>query len=105
MNSIIIIYYYNIIIINNNNYCNKIASEYIIIVTNNKGIHFTIIDHLYICMHEKPKKSSNQLKQRPTAPNNPIFKTILLSIYRILNLALLIMNVSVESKYNVINWH
>ena len=44
----------------------------------------------------KNKKSNNQSKQRRTPPNNPIFKTILLSIYRILNSALFIMNVSVE---------
>ena len=37
-----------------------------------KGIHFTII---------KMIKSNNQSKQRPSPPNNPIFKTILLSIY------------------------
>ena len=44
----------------------------------------------------KNKKSNNQSKQSPTPPNNLIFKTILLSIYRILNSALFIMNVSVE---------
>ena len=63
-----------------------------------KGIHFKIINHLYIqyvCM-KKQKKSNNQSKQRPSPPNNPIFNTILLSIYRILNSALLIVNVSVE---------
>ena len=41
-------------------------------------------------------KSNNQSKQRPTPPNNPIFKTILVSIYRILNHALFIMSVSLE---------
>ena len=44
----------------------------------------------------KNTKSYNQSKQRPTPPNNPIFKAILLSIYKILNSALFIMNVSVE---------
>ena len=59
-------------------------------------------------MHEKPKKSNNQSKQRPSPRNNPIFKTMLLSIYRTLNSSLLIVNVSVESnsrKYKLINWH
>ena len=60
-----------------------------------QGIHFTIINHLYISMHEKQKKSNKQSKQRRSLPNKPIFKTILLSIYRILNSALLIVNVSV----------
>ena len=70
---------------------------------------FYNINHLYICMHEKPKNQiTNQNKGQLSPPNNPIFKTILLSIYRILNSALLIVNVSVESnsrKYNLINWH
>ena len=56
----------------------------------------------------KTKKSNNQSKQRPSTPNNPVFKTILFSIYRILNSVILIVNGSVESnsrKYNLINWH
>ena len=44
----------------------------------------------------KNKKSNNQSKQRPSSSNNPIFKTILLSIYKILNSAFFIMYVSVE---------
>ena len=59
-------------------------------------------------MHEKTKNQITNKKKRPSPPNNPIFKTILLSIYRILNSALLVVNVSVESnsrKYNLINWH
>ena len=51
---------------------------------------------------ENKKKSNNQSKQRPSPPNNPIFKTILLSIYRILNSALLIMDVSVEPDFTKI---
>ena len=60
-----------------------------------KGIHFTIINHIHIYAW-KTKKSNNQSKQRPSPLNKPSFKTILLSIYRILNSALFIMNVSVE---------
>ena len=67
-----------------------------------KGIHITINNH--ICTKNN---INNQSKQRPTPPNNPIFKTILLNIYRILNSAF-IMNVSVEPSFrkkNLINWH
>ena len=70
-----------------------------------KGIHFTIINHLYICMHET-KKSNNQSKHRPSQNFGQVKGQV--RIYRILNYALLIVNVSVESnswKYNLINWH
>ena len=50
----------------------------------------------------KNKKSNNQSKQRPSIPNNPIFKTILLSIYKILNSVLFIINVSVEPNFTKI---
>ena len=57
----------------------------------------------------KNKKSNNQSKQRLTPPNNPICKTKLFTINRILNSALFIMKVSVEpnlpKKNNLINWH
>ena len=47
----------------------------------------------------KNKKSNNKPKQRQSPLNDPVFKTILLSIYTILNSALLIMNVSAEPNF------
>ena len=40
--------------------------------------------------------SNNQSKQRQSSQNNPIFKILLLSILRILNLTLFIINVPVK---------
>ena len=50
----------------------------------------------------KNKKSNNESKQRPSPLNNPILKIILSSIYRILNSALFIMNVSVWPNFTKI---